>query len=170
MSDYYRALEYEQVRLRLDPDDLRQRFYARSRLLHPDRFARASAAEQAAALDASSVLNDAYRALRDPIERAEHVLHIKGLDAKSNTAPPDLLAEVFELNEALEESDQAQLDAARERFEKMRAELDAGLDAYFLRWDDTGDNATLEAIRAQLNRRRYLTNLIATASGERIQH
>jgi molecular chaperone HscB len=170
MSEYYRALEYEQMRLRLDPDDLRQRFYARSRLLHPDRFVRATAAEQAAALDASSVLNDAYRTLRDPVERAEHVLHEKGLDAKSNTAPPDLLEEVFELNEALEESDQEQLDAARARFEKLRDELDAGLDDHFARWDASGDNAALEAIRAQLNRRRYLTNLIATAAGERIQH
>lgn len=170
MADYYQALEFEQPRLRLDADDLRQRFYARSRLLHPDRFARASAAEQQAALDASSVLNDAYRVLRDPVERAEYFLRRQGIEAGSASAPPDLLEEVFELNEALEESDAAQLAEARARFEQMRDTLDAGLEKLFARYDETGDRSVLEQIRGQLNRRKYITNLIATANGERIQH
>ena len=167
---FYQALEIEPPRLRLDADDLRQRFYARSRLLHPDRFARKSPAEQQAALDASSVLNDAYRTLRDPVLRAEYFLEQRGIAAGSATAPPDLLEEVFAFNEALEESDAEQLAEAREKFETLRTAVDTHLDELFTKFDETANEQVLHQIRAQLNRRRYLSNLIATANGERIQH
>lgn len=170
VADYFQALEFVEPRLQLDLDDLQKRFYARSRALHPDRFARASAAEQQAALDLSSVLNDAYRTLRDPLQRAEYVLVQQGIELNAKDVPADLLEEVFELNMALEEADTAQVDAARARFEGMRMEIDAKLDTLFAAWDASGGRAELEAIRAQLNRRRYITNLIATASGEKIRH
>ena len=51
---------------RIDPKDLEKRFYALSRKLHPDLHSRKSAAERQQALEATAVLNDAYRTLRDP--------------------------------------------------------------------------------------------------------
>jgi molecular chaperone HscB len=170
VTDYFEVLQFSEPRLRLDVDDLQKRFYARSRELHPDRFARASAAEQQAALELSSVLNDAYRTLRDPLQRAEYVLAQNGIELNAKDVPPDLLEEVFELNMALEEADTAQLDAARARFAAMQQELDARLDRLFAAYDASRGRGELEAIRAQLNRRRYITNLIATASGEKIRH
>ena len=47
---FYEALGVE-PRLTLDPDDLKKRFYERSRQWHPDRFGRASAPEQQKALE-----------------------------------------------------------------------------------------------------------------------
>ena len=98
---YYEALGLA-PRLSLDLDDLKKRFYDRSRQWHPDRFSRAGAEEQQRALDMTAVLNDGFRTLRDPITRAEYFLKERGRDL-SNDAPPELLEEVFELNMALEE-------------------------------------------------------------------
>ena len=83
-------------------EDLKKRFYDRSRQWHPDRFSRASAAEQDHALEMTAVLNDAFRTLREPVARAEYFLKARGVEL-SNTPPPELLEEVFELNMALEE-------------------------------------------------------------------
>jgi molecular chaperone HscB len=143
--------------------DLEKRFYALSRELHPDRFARRSEAERERALEDSATLNDAYRTLREPIARAQYLLKLEGFDIGeqgSKDVPPDLLEEVFELNMAIEEADAAQLEASRERFEKMRAAVDEELQAKFAAWDATHNRDVLTAIRGVLNRRKYITNLI----------
>ena len=106
--------------LTLDTAALEKSFYALSRKLHPDRFASKPAAEQEAALAASSELNDAYRTLKDPIARTEYLLKLEGVEmeeqsksatelarttgtAKKQVVPEDLLEEAFELNMQLEE-------------------------------------------------------------------
>src|SRR5580704_4054619 len=107
-------------RLSLDVAALEKSFYELSRKLHPDLNARAGSQEQEWSLEQSSLLNDAYRTLRDPIQRTQYLLKLEGveLEEQSKTAteqaratgetkkqivPPDLLEEVFELNMQLEE-------------------------------------------------------------------
>ena len=150
-------------RLALDLADLEQRFYRLSRELHPDRFQRAQPAERERSLDASATLNDAYRTLRDPISRAEYVLKRLGLAADSKQVPPELLEEVFAMNEALEEHNAAQLEAGRSHFEALRAQTDLELQSLFGQFD-AGDLAAPDRIRALLNRRRYIMNLLQTAA------
>src|SRR6202161_2459787 len=99
---------------------LEKDFYELSRKLHPDLNAQAGSQEQEWSLQQSSLLNDAYRTLKDPIKRTEYLLKLEGveLEEQSKTAtekaratgeikkqvvPPDLLEEVFELNMQLEE-------------------------------------------------------------------
>ena len=174
MADYYQALQFTEPRLCLDQEDLQQRFYARSRQLHPDRFARSTPAEQQAALDLSSVLNDAYRTLKDPIQRAEYMLTLKGLassEQRANDVPPDLLEEVFELNMALEElkaGDESacpQLATARDHFAALLAQSDIELDKLFAAHDATPGEPVLRQIRSLLNRRRYIQNLLRDVNG-----
>jgi len=151
---YYKAFDLDPA-LNLDAEDLKKRFYERSRQWHPDKFSRASAAEQDKALEMTSTLNDAFRTLRDPVARAEYFLKESGIEL-SKEAPPELLEEVFELNMALEElrdgddSARPQLIEARNRFIAMRDSIDASLAAA----------PPLDEIRALLNRRRYIKNLI----------
>lgn len=168
---YFEALGIE-PRLRLDPEDLKQHFYARSRQWHPDRFGRASAQEQQKALDMTAMLNDAFRTLRDPIQRAEYFLGQHDV-AASKAVPPELLEEVFELNMALEElregdeSARPQLVQARANFEHMQAEIDHGLSALFTQYDDgRHDESVLLAMRSVLDRRRYVANLIRDVDQE----
>jgi len=107
-------------KLNVNVPALEKDFYELSRKLHPDLNARAGSQEQEWSLEQSSLLNDAYRTLRDPIKRTQYLLKLEGveLEEQSKTAteqaratgevkkqivPPDLLEEVFELNIQLEE-------------------------------------------------------------------
>jgi molecular chaperone HscB len=169
-SDYFQFFGIER-RLSLDLEDLQRRFYVLSRLLHPDRFQRKSPAEQQYSLDATALLNDAYRALRDPLQRAEYVLKQEGFDIgeqRTKDVPPELLEEVFELNMALEElksgdeDARPQLEAARGKFTSMQHEIDSELDLLFRKYDGQGESRdVLQQIRGVLNRRRYIRNLVS---------
>lgn len=167
-SNYYDFLGLEH-RLELDVKDLEQRFYALSRKFHPDRYTLKSREEQQYALDATALLNDAYRTLRDPLPRAEYLLKQNGFDIGeqgSKNVPPELLEEVFELNMALEEmrggdeSARPALQEAREKFAGMRDQIDSELQAKFSAYDRTRDRNVLGEIRGILNRRRYIRNLV----------
>lgn len=160
--------------LSIDPEHLQKQFYSLSRLLHPDRYTRRSEQEKHYSLQASSILNDAYRVLRDPIRRSEYVLKEAGFeigDPRNKEVPPELLEEVFELNMALDELRMGdtevlpQLDEMRQRFMDMLGEIDGELDTQFLRHDAQPDDASrrqvLGAIRSILNRRRYIGNLVS---------
>lgn len=107
-------------RLDIDIPALEKDFYELSRRLHPDLNARGGSQEQQWSLEQSSLLNDAYRTLRDPIKRTQYLLKLEGVEleeqsksatekaramgqVKKQIVPPDLLEEVFELNMQLEE-------------------------------------------------------------------
>jgi len=118
--------------LAIDPVELQRRFYELSRQHHPDFHQRSSAEEQARVLEASARVNAAYRALRDPIARAEYLVRleegretepVEGQAVKPK-APPELLEEMFEIQEALQEARAAGLDdAARAALEGQRDRL-----------------------------------------------
>jgi len=108
-------------KLNVDAARLEQEFYELSRKLHPDLNARADKREQEWSLEQSSLLNDAYRTLKDPVKRTQYLLGLEGVEleeqsksatekaraageVKKQIVPPDLLEEVFELNMQLEEA------------------------------------------------------------------
>lgn len=171
--NYYEFFGFQQS-LTLDDEALRKRFYELSLRWHPDRFSRKGAEEQAQALEATAVLNDGYRTLRDPIKRAEYLLNEEGFpigEQRSRDVPPELLEEVFELNMMLEELKEgdaparAQLEAEKGKFLNMRAEIDRDLQALFAKYDASDAQSEtarqpLHEIRGGLNRRRYIENLI----------
>ena len=163
---YFEALELPE-KLKLDPKDLETRFYSLSRKWHPDRFARAGAAEQLEALDTSAVLNDAYRTLRDPVKRLDYFLSLKGFTSgDSSKVPPELLEEVFELNMALEELRTGdtdvvpQLRQAQGKFRGMLEVIDGRIEALFSGWDESADSAVLNDLRALQLERNYVRNLV----------
>jgi molecular chaperone HscB len=161
-------------KLRVDTDALQKRFYELSRQWHPDRFSRKSADEQAQALEATAILNDGYRTLRDPVKRAEYLLTEEGFpigEQRSKDVPPELLEEVFELNMTLEElkggdeDARPQLEQAREHFLQLRGEVDRELENLFAKYDAAEPESesarqALHEVRGVLNRRRYIENLI----------
>ena len=166
LLNYYDFFEIPH-HLSLDLKDLEKRFYALSRRWHPDRFARSGVEERQEALDASAILNDGYRVLRDPIQRANYLLKENGFDIgeqQSKEVPPELLEEVFELNMALDESDAQAIEEARAKFQKMQEAIDQELDAKYRAYDEAPGQATLQEIRGLLNRRKYVTNLVGRAS------
>jgi molecular chaperone HscB len=172
-QDYFAFFGLDR-KLRVDPQILQKRFYELSKQWHPDRFSRKPLEEQNRALEATSVLNDGYRTLKDPVKRAEYLLAQEGFpigEQRSKNVPPELLEEVFELNMLLEElrtgddSQKPQLAQARENFLGMLGEVDEQLESLFARYDSAAPESesarqALNEIRGVLNRRRYIENLI----------
>src|SRR2546428_8267531 len=103
-------------RLAVDTAELQRKFYELSRRYHPDFHQAAPPEEQVRALEASAGLNAAYRTLRDPIARIEYLVRLEeGRDTKEGAtvkpkAPPELLEEMFEIQEALAEAKAGGLD------------------------------------------------------------
>src|SRR5262245_30309831 len=187
-GDYFTFLGLPR-KLLIDQSDLERRLRELSRKFHPDYFYNASPAERLASLERSSYLNDAYRALKTPVSRIEHLLAIEGLSSarsEEGTAkvPPSLLEEVFALNEELDEIRELResaedpdrlltrlaharkpIDAKRDAHERQLQELSA-------RWDSqerasaAEKHVTLEALRERLLERNYINNLIATIENE----
>jgi molecular chaperone HscB len=171
-ADYFAFFGLPQ-KLNLDGLLLEREFYKLSRRLHPDLFVSAGKAKQDWSTEQTSLLNDAYRSLKDPIRRTEHLLHLQGveLEEQSKTAteqarasgnmkkqvvPPDLLEEVFELNMQLEQlrmnknsgqDDPAlrkELEAQRVALEDKHAALLQELRAYWSDWDKLVDRGSEE--------------------------
>ncbi len=170
--DYFTFFGFPR-KLDLDTAVLEKEFYALSRRLHPDVFAQAEPIERAWSLEQSSMLNDAYRTLKDPIKRTEYLLRLEGVELeeqskqatekaratgelKKQVVPPDLLEEVFELNMHLEElrmQKKAGEDdpALLEEIGKAKLSLEEKYDALFnelkdewKKWDAAVDSGTEE--------------------------
>ena len=96
-----------------------------SRALHPDRYSQAGASERRAALEKAASVNEAWRALRDPIRRAEALFQVHGIavgDSHEPKATPTFLMEMLEEREALAEA------RAEKDLVKVRA-IGAGMSA-----------------------------------------
>jgi molecular chaperone HscB len=174
-------------RLWIEMSALEQKFLQMSWKLHPDNFVNASEEERERSLRHSSELNDAYRTLRDPVARVEYLLSIEGARKEGEhkqQAPPELLEEVFELNESLDELREAkasgedlsvlksQLEAAEKNFQGKLGKVDLQLQAAAREWDAalSGDAGTRKKIMARLNellnRRSYIRNLVTNVQKE----
>ncbi|HXG05035.1 MAG TPA: Fe-S protein assembly co-chaperone HscB [Candidatus Binatia bacterium] len=185
-------------KLALDAAALQERFYALSRQVHPDFHAGKPPTEQAAALEASARLNAAYRALRDPIARIEYLIRLeegrptREGSAERPAAPPELLAELFEVQEALAEARAgglgeearrtlaAERDRLRVRLEEETARLTGSLTTA---WDGAASAEerarVLRELKETLARRTYLATVIedleqalggAEETGEHVAH
>lgn len=78
--------------------------------VHPDRYARAGDAERRASMQMTTQVNEAYRTLKSPVQRARYLLELNGVDVgfETNTAMPrDFLTQQMELREKLEEAKEA---------------------------------------------------------------
>jgi molecular chaperone HscB len=116
----------------VDVADLERRYKELTKVLHPDRFARADERARRASLKRSIQLNEAWRTLKDPVRRAEYLLSLSGWEVGGEggtskpvdggrvrlPVAPALLMEVMELREALAE--------ARARGDHARVEALAG--------------------------------------------
>src|SRR5687768_1791659 len=102
-------------RFEVDPEDVEKRYRELQRALHPDKFAQAPAAERRAALSRAVTVNEAYRTLRDDLQRAAALLRLAGrAPAGGDRADPELLMEVMELRESLADARRARdLDTVR---------------------------------------------------------
>jgi len=112
----------------LETDALERSYREIQSKVHPDRFAHAGDAERRASLQWTTRVNEAYRTLKDPVQRAKHLLELHGVDVafETNTAmPPEFLMQQMELRESLEEvKSPAKLDEMRKTLRHEKAQIE----------------------------------------------
>jgi molecular chaperone HscB len=70
---------------RIDTDALDAAYRALQAEVHPDRHAGGSDTDRRVAMQTSTRVNEAYQALKDPVERARYLLALRGIDAFDET-------------------------------------------------------------------------------------
>ena len=103
MSQYFNLFQLEPS-FNIDTEALEQSYRALAARFHPDKFASASAFEQKQAVMMSSTINDAYRTLKNPIDRAAYLLKSQNIDADApehTSFSPEFLMQQMEWRETL---------------------------------------------------------------------
>jgi molecular chaperone HscB len=126
---------------------------------HPDQFAGADAPTRTRALQQTSLLNDAYRTLRDPVTRAAHLLALRGLDPErleQNELEPEFLFEQMAWREDLEEY-RAALDEAG--LARLGATVDARFKLAWHAFEAAFANAALSEAKREFHKLQFLGKL-----------
>ncbi len=136
-ADHFRVFGIARA-FALDEADLERRYKDMTKVLHPDCYARADPQARRASLERSVQLNEAWRALKDPVRRAEYLLSLHGIDVGESgqsdehatlPVPQVLLMEVLELREALAEAHAAKdVHEAEALIAKVRRRLETVMD------------------------------------------
>src|SRR5216117_1201330 len=122
-SNHFELFGLEPV-FALNADSLDSAYRDIQAKVHPDRFAHAGDAERRASLQWTTRVNEAYRSLKNPVQRASHILALHGVDVafETNTAmPAAFLGQQMELREALENATRAKDVKSLEALEKSIA-------------------------------------------------
>ncbi len=151
-----------------DQEQVRQKFYELSRTHHPDFYAGESEQKQQEALELSTLNNQAYKVLSDPLKRIEYILQLHGLveEGDKYQLPQEFLMEMMEVNEQIME---LQLDPDAAKLEQLHAEINiiesqlfADLKIHTDAFDEQQEQGrlhTLEAVRDIWYRQKYLARI-----------
>jgi molecular chaperone HscB len=182
MADYFEFMGLPRG-LTLDEGELQRRYFALSREYHPDFHTQAGDDARQESLEQSSLLNQAFKTLKDPFERARYLVNLEWPDlpdAEKKRIPPILLMEVMEMQEKVAEA-QFEEDAAkreerrrelldvdaslRRKMEGLRDDLDRIAGAWSALPPDAPPEpkrAILKQLNELLNTRNYIRTLLAT--------
>jgi molecular chaperone HscB len=142
-----------------------------SRKLHPDRFARATPQERRFSLEQTTLLNDAYRTLKDPVRRAEHLLELRGVrmgEGSKVELPPEFLERALEDRERLVE---AKIEGGPGAVEVLAREVQGRRDATLsriaqqLRALENGSQADLAPVTQLISQLRYYARYLDEVEG-----
>src|SRR5258707_13312635 len=134
----------------LDTARLEDSYKELQSLVHPDRYAQAADAERRASMQWTTRVNEAYSALKDPVQRARHILELHGVDVgfeRNTQMPTDFLMQQLETREQLEEAlhkkDSGFLDSLRGNLAAKRKRLEAEIGESIDAGKDTAEATAL---------------------------
>ena len=171
-ESYYEVLGYDREFLVLDLVDLEKRFFELSKKFHPDRFASKSALEVQVSLDRSSAINNAYRALKNPITRAKYFVkkELGSVEEKSATVPMDMADLFFEVQDVLDtiresngtppENAVKEVQNAERDLKEKTKELEKQLESTFSEYDASPTKEILEKMKGILSERSYIKSFL----------
>lgn len=117
------------VQFKIDLPELGMKYHEVQKMVHPDRFASASEAEKLAAQQWSTRINDAYAALKDPVQRAKLICSLMGSqvnEESSGSIDEDFLMDQMARREAISEAKEQNDEEALKKFkdEILKEEAD----------------------------------------------
>ena len=161
-SQNYFALFGLAPRYRLDAGKLDAAYRRLQSEVHPDRHAAAAEAQRRLALQSSARVNEAYRALKNPVDRAQYLLGLNGIEAMSETDTalrPEFLEHQLERREAVSDAaasgDRRELDALLTKVRTEMGDLEQVLESELDR------EHALDSARTTVRELKFLSKLVA---------
>jgi len=165
-------------RYHVDMPALEKSYRDHSRLVHPDKFAKASPKERRFSLEQSTLLNQAFKTLKDPTSRAEYVLKANGFAAVSEEAgkhgagerlPLEFYEEVMEDREALMDAKMEGPEAVQKLADKVlarRAKTLETVDRAMTAWETSGAREALQPAVSELAKLKYYQRFLDEVEGK----
>jgi len=164
--DFFEVLGFP-VSFEIKSAELELRYQDLSLELHPDFYGSASEEEKLLSETATTILNSAYKTLREPTLRADYILHLlaekQKLDERS--LPEGFLAKMFFLQETLDElldsGNAVKLSGMRKDLQKKKRDIEADFAPLFRKYEDNPEDTVIpQQLQTHLNAERYLRRLI----------
>ena len=151
----------------VDVDHLDRRYFDLQRLLHPDRFAARTSRERALSQQQATSLNQAYETLKDPLKRADYLVHLMGREVLPEGCDmindPVVLMEAMELRERLAETE------SPEEVGAIADEARRDIDTCITELSEAFADEALETACRLTTRLKYLTKLVNETRSRRAQ-
>jgi molecular chaperone HscB len=136
----------------VDLEVLQHKYRDLQKAVHPDKFAAAGNRERRLSMQQTSLINQAYNALKHPVERAVYLLSLKGIDLnmdRETTMDAGFLMEQLELREKMADAQHAddplrELDALRASVRDRSRQL---MEAFSRSFDEADYEAAREIVR-----------------------
>ncbi len=147
---------------RIELAPLEKRFYALSRALHPDRFPGKGAVAVQRSVERMSLVNQAYRTLKDVGLRREALLALEGFPTSGGKMPMELAESWFDLQDALAEgteSSRFKLQAFETELHEFQEVREARLRSLEDRWEADRAPGALQALATEVGVGAYLKSL-----------
>ncbi|KAJ2940154.1 hypothetical protein O0L34_g11719 [Tuta absoluta] len=107
-ADYFKVLGVKPT-FDLDENELAKRYKELQKYLHPDKFANKDKEEQEISATYSTLVNEAYKTLLEPLARGIYMLNLRGKDLPEKTeVDQEFLMDIMEKNEEVEKAETEQ--------------------------------------------------------------
>ncbi|XP_050353589.1 iron-sulfur cluster co-chaperone protein HscB [Nymphalis io] len=104
-ENYFKILGVKET-YDLDENELSKKYKELQKYLHPDKYANRGEEEQEISAQYSSLVNDAYNTLLQPLTRGVYMLSLRGKEIPENTQlDQEFLFKIMEKNEEVENAD-----------------------------------------------------------------
>lgn len=145
----------------LDLHTLEQAYKQLLSLCHPDKYAGKSDFEQKQALMMASNINEAYRVLEHPLNRAAYLLQLAGIEAESEQQthfPTEFLMQQMQWREDIDEAKQ---NDDHEQLLKITQEIQSDFDLLIVKINQAINQNDDENAAALVRQGRFLDKILA---------
>ena len=125
--------------------------------VHPDRYANASDQEKRIAMQQTSLINQAFQTLKDPVSRAQYMLKLNGVDMDSETdttMDAEFLMEQMEFRESI--MDARDKNDPLAELDSMNADLKQKMSDLMKKFTESFADASYEAAREIVRKMQFI--------------